>query len=230
MEKLSTNSYLLITGATGGIGSAICKMLPGYDITPIIGFHKNQLQAKNLSKECGGFTVNINMSCEDSMEKAILNIASNLKDGDSLIGVILAASPPPDLSSFFNINSEQLLSQFQVNVIGTHFLVSRLIKNFFRKEKAGKVLGVLSNAIGDESRDPVTGMGAYVIAKTALKSMLAVCAVEYPWLEVKTFSPSFTQTDMLKVFDERYLEMISEKGKISTPEDVAKLIIQEIIT
>ena len=230
MEKLSTNSYLLVTGGTGGIGSAICKMLPGYDITPIIGFHKNQLQAKNLSKECGGFTVNINMSCEDSMEKAILNIASNLKDGDSLIGVILAASPPPDLSSFFNINSEQLLSQFQVNVIGTHFLVSRLIKNFFRKEKAGKVLGVLSNAIGDENRDPVTGMGAYVIAKTALKSMLAVCAVEYPWLEVKTFSPSFTQTDMLKVFDERYLEMISEKGKISTPEDVAKLIIQEIIT
>jgi NAD(P)-dependent dehydrogenase (short-subunit alcohol dehydrogenase family) len=205
-------------------------MLPSFGITPIIGFHKNQLYAKNLSRECGGFAVNINMSSEDSMEKAIHKIASNLKDEDTLIGVVLAASPPPDLGSFFSINSEQFLSQFQVNVIGTHFLVARLIKNFFRKEKVGKIVGILSKAIGDEHESPATGMGAYVVAKAAFKSMLAVCAVEYPWLEVRTVSPSFTQTDMLKVFDTRYLEMMSAQSKISNPEDVAKLIIQEIIS
>jgi len=59
--------------------------------------------------------------------------------------------------------------------------------------------------------------------------MLSVCAVEFNWLKVRTVTPSFTKTKMLDVFDERYLEMLDNQKKISTPENVAKLIIKEII-
>ena len=73
-------------------------------------------------------------------------------------------------------------------------------------------------------------MGAYVIAKETLKSMLSVCSAEYPWLKIRTVSPGFTKTEMLNVFDPRYLEIMQTQKKISTPEEVAQLIINEIIS
>ena len=73
-------------------------------------------------------------------------------------------------------------------------------------------------------------MGAYVIAKKALHTMLEVCSVEHRWLKIRSVSPSFTKTDMLKVFDPRYLEMIESKNVFSTPEDVARLVINEVIS
>ena len=71
-------------------------------------------------------------------------------------------------------------------------------------------------------------MGAYVVAKAALNSLLSVCLAEHPWLKVRTVSPGFTKTPMLEVFDPRYLELIQMQNKISTPEEVALLIIENI--
>jgi 3-oxoacyl-[acyl-carrier protein] reductase len=73
-------------------------------------------------------------------------------------------------------------------------------------------------------------MGAYVIAKAALKSMLSVCAAEYPWLKVRTIYPGFTKTKMLDTFDMRYLELAQAKKPFSSPEDIATLIIKEIVS
>ena len=64
-------------------------------------------------------------------------------------------------------------------------------------------------------------MGAYVVAKATLNSLLSICSVEYPWLKVRTVAPSFTKTPMLDVFDSRYLGMIQAHNKISAPEEVA---------
>ena len=71
-------------------------------------------------------------------------------------------------------------------------------------------------------------MGAYVVAKAALNSLLSVCSVEYPWLKVRTVTPGFTRTPMLDVFDSRYLEMMQAQKEISTPEEVARIIIEKI--
>ena len=72
-------------------------------------------------------------------------------------------------------------------------------------------------------------MGAYIIAKGALKTMLSVCAAEHPWLKVRTINPSFTKTKMLDVFDPRYLELAQSEKQFTTPEEVAQLIIKEIM-
>jgi len=92
----------------------------------------------------------------------------------------------------------------------------------------GTVIGILTQAIGTNSQLPATGMGAYIIAKGALKTMLSVCAAEYPWLKVRTINPSFTKTKMLDVFDPRYLDILDYQKKISTPQKIAQLIIKEI--
>ena len=222
-------SFILVTGGAGGIGSATCKLLLTIGITPIIGFNTNKSQAIDLAAELGGFALKIDMNSQESITQAVQSLTHELAEGGSLVGVILGASPPPDLLPFLGLTPRHLQHQFQVNVMGAQFLLSCLIKQFFRRTKSGTVVGILSQAIGVENQAPVTGMGAYIIAKTALKSMLSVCAAEYPWLKVRTVSPGFTDTEMLNVFDSRYLEMMRSRENFSTPEMVAEMIIKEIL-
>lgn len=230
MATVNSRSYLLVTGGSGGIGSAICRHLVTIGVMPIVGYNSNIQQAQNLAKETGGFALKINMNNINSIKVAVQTIEDKIEDGAELVGVVLGASPPPDLLPFSGLTSEHLLNQFQVNVIGSHLLISILIKKFFRGTKSGTIIGILSQAISIENKLPATGMGAYVIAKEALKSMLSVCSAEHPWLKIRTVSPGFTKTEMLKVFDPRYLEIMQTQNVFATPEEVAEQIINEIVS
>jgi len=228
METLNLMQYFLVTGGSGGMGSAICKQLSLIGITPIIGYKSNADLAEKIAMDTGGFTVKLDMSDEASISNALNIIQESLKENDLLAGVILGASPPPDLLPFSRLSSQHYLDQFQVNVNGPQVLLSLLIKNFFRKKKAGQIIGILSNAIGSNDKAPATGMGAYIVAKSAMQSLLSVCLAEYPWLNVSSVSPGFTDTKMLEVFDKRYLELVAATNPISHPDEVAKTIINKI--
>jgi len=228
MATITPRSYILVTGGAGGIGSAICRLLPAIGITPIVGFKTNAAQAHTLANDLNGFAVNIDMSENNSIEKAIQIIVERVQPSDSFLGVVLGASPPPEVEPFNRITSDHLSYQFRVNVIGSQFLLRGLIKSFFHKKKTGTVIGISTKAIGSDGCPPATGMGAYVVAKAALNSLLSVCSAEYPWLKVRTITPGFTKTPMLNVFDSRYLEMMHAQNKISTPEEVARLVIESI--
>jgi len=228
MENLSKQSYILVTGGSGGIGSAICRLLPSIGITPIIGFNTNSIQAYELAQEVGGFAVQINLANNNSIEKAVNIILKKIMGPNELVGIVLAASPHPKIGPFRDITSDELINQIQINVIGSQFLIQLIIKNFFRKKKSGVIVGILSKAIGTNRGLPSSEMGAYIIAKIALNGLLSVCATEYPWLNIKKVSPGYTKTQMLNNFDPRFLEILELQNKISTPEKVARFIIKKI--
>jgi len=218
-----------VSGGAGGIGSALCRLLAASSFTPIVGYRSNKEQAEMLALECGGFAVKLDLSSDESIAQALAQISAKLGEEAKIYGVVLAASPPPDLLPFGKLTPEMLLHQFRINVVGPQLLLAGLIKTYFRKNKSGVVVGMLSEAMGSENHPPVTGMGAYVVAKTALRGMLDVCAAEYSWLRVRTVSPGFTKTRMLEVFDERYLEQLQAKTPFSSAEDVARLVLREIV-
>lgn len=223
-------SYVIVSGGAGGIGSAVCRLLPASGFTPIVGYRNDKEQAEMLARECGGFAVKLDLASDESIAQALVRLSEELGEDGKISGVVLAASPPPDLSPFGKLTPEMLLHQFRINVAGPQMLLAGLIKAYFRKNKSGTVVGILSEAMGNETQPPATGMGAYVIAKNALRGMLSVCAAEYPWLHVRTVSPGFTKTGMLDVFDERYLEQMQAKKPFASAEDVARLVLQEMVS
>ena len=229
METLSTKSYILITGGSGGIGASLSRLLAEKNILPIIGFNSNSKKAFELAKELKTFAVEIDLYSKNSIDNSVQVINKQIKNDDKLIGAVFCASPSPDILPFLHTETEHLSKQFQINVIGHQILLKALIKKFFLKAKKGTIVGVLSKAMGSEKDQTATSMSSYIIAKSALKSMLSVCAAEFNWLKIRTVIPNFTKTKMLDVFDSRYLEILDKQKKISTPENVAKLIINEII-
>lgn len=220
--------HVVVTGGTGGIGSALCRLLPASGYRPVVTYRSNQNQAETLARECGGLAVELDLASDESIAQALEQLSEKLGGDGNISGVVLAASPPPDLAPFGKLTAEMLMYQFRINVAGPQLLLAGLIRAYFRKNKTGAVVGMLSEAIGGENQPPATGMGAYVIAKTALHGMLSVCAAEYPWLKVRTVSPGFTRTGMLDVFDERYLEQMQAIKPFASAEDVARQILEAL--
>ena len=231
MAPLSELPFVLVIGGSGGIGSAICRLLTNVGFRPIIGFNSNREAAHKLANECQGIALKIDLADDTSIKQLIEAVTDEVKQKHSVLaGVVLGASPPPNLTSFIGTNSEALMYQFRVNVVGQQLLLAGLIKNLFRNYKAGFVIGVLTEAMGSALEPPKTGMVSYVVAKAAMKSMLSVCAAEYPWLKIGSVSPGLTETKMLSVFDPRYLELAKTQKPLSSPDEIALLIIDQILS
>ena len=222
---LPDTPHFLVSGGSGGIGAAVCDQLAARGYVPVVGYHRNAAAADTVATRTGGLALALDLSHEAS----ILAAAERLEALPRLAGVVLAGSPPLALTPFGKITADDMLAQWQVNVMGPQRLVAELVRRCFRKHKQGAVVGVLTQAMGagDTGIDGASsGMGAYVIAKHGLAGVLAMAAADYPWLRVRAVKPGYTETRMLEAFDERFVAMQRDKAPFSTPEAVAASITE----
>lgn len=217
--------WFLVSGGSGGIGAAVCRALAERGYLPIVGYRTGRAAAEVIAARCAGMALRLDLRDEAEIVAA----ASELERAPRLAGVILAGSPPPALAPFGKLSRQELLEQLEVNVLGPQRLLAELVRRCFRKHKRGSVVGVLSRAMGDGSSGVASGMGAYVIAKHAMAGMLGLLAADYPWLHVRSVSPSYTETRMLDAFDARFLALQRERAPFQTPEAVAALILDQAI-
>jgi NAD(P)-dependent dehydrogenase (short-subunit alcohol dehydrogenase family) len=220
------SGQVLVSGGSGGIGAAVCGLVAGRGFVPIVGYNTAGGRAEDIAARCGGMALHLDLRSENSIDAVIARLAAR---DIRLIGVVLAGSPPPALCPFGKISHEEMTAQLSVNVIGPQRLLAGLVRNCFRKTRQGSVVGVLTKAMGENGQDATSGMGAYVIAKYGLTGVLAVLAASYSWLRVGWVKPGFTETPMLKSFDERFLTMMRERERFQTPEEVAGLIVEQVL-
>lgn len=224
-DTSSDPSWFLVSGGSGGIGAAVCHLLCKRGFMPVVGYHRNVAAAEAVALRTGGRALALDLRDPN----AILAAAAELERAPVLAGVVLAGSPPPSLAPFGKLTTEDLLEQWQVNVLGPQQLLAELVRRCFRKQKRGSVVGVLSAAMGGPGAPASSGMGAYVIAKYGMAGVLAALSADYPWLRVRSVAPGYTETRMLSAFDDRFLSLQREKTAFQTPEEVASLIIEEAI-
>lgn len=214
--------WVLVSGGSGGIGSATCAALAHAGYRPVVAYARNRVGAESTARANVGRPLALDLSDDASIASAVEWVVSR---GLSLVGVVLAASPAPVLAPFGRITAADMDAQWRVNVLGPQRLLAALVKHVFRHAKRGFVVGVLSEAMGVCGERASASMGAYVIGKYGLAGVLAVAAHDYPWLHVRTMRPGFTDTGMLQVFDERFIEQLRARGAIRRAEDVAQDIM-----
>ncbi|MCC6472073.1 MAG: SDR family oxidoreductase [Alphaproteobacteria bacterium] len=215
----------LVSGGSGDIGAAVCRRLAALGYEPVVGFARSSETAARTAAACGGMALELDLSSPQSIAAAL----AALEHGPSeLRGVVLAASPPPRIGPFGKISADEMAVQWTVNVAGPQQLLAGLVRQHFRRARRGTVIGILSEAMGDASKPAMAGMGAYIIAKHGMAGMLGVLAAEHPWLRVGTVSPGFTDTRMLRAFDERFLELQRGRAAFRQADDVAAEIATTI--
>lgn len=223
---MSGDKLFLVSGGSGGIGAATCDALSTAGFVPVVGYHLGTDAAAEVALRTGGVPLALDLGSPSSIDQAVTFLAAQ---SANLAGAVLAGSPPLSLAPFGKIAAADLQAQWQVNVLGPHRLLAGLVRQCWRPQKDGVVLGVLSRAMGDASHAAAPGLGAYTIAKHGMAGLLAVLAADYPWLRVRSVRPGYTETRMLSAFDERFLAHQREKAAFQTPQEIAAEILREIL-
>jgi NAD(P)-dependent dehydrogenase (short-subunit alcohol dehydrogenase family) len=213
---------VLISGGSGGIGGALCSLLARAGYRPIIGFAKSRAAAETVAAACGGAVLALELTDSHSIDTAVAELECSTPE---LAGVVLAGSPAPRIGPFTRIATSDMTEQWLVNVAGPQRLLAALIPKYFKRDRGGFIVGVLTRAMGENGRMATAGMGAYTIAKYGMAGALAVVAADYPWLRVRTVSPGFTETSMLNAFEPRFIELMRTRVPFQKPEDVAAEIV-----
>jgi NADP-dependent 3-hydroxy acid dehydrogenase YdfG len=203
----------LITGAGGGLGSAIARALaPSY--TLLLGGRGSQ-RLDELAGQLGATTFGLELTDTD----AIAASAATIDELDVLVhnaGVAL-------FGKIADASIEDWRTTLQVNVIGAVALTAALLPALRRAE--GQVIFVNSGA----GLNALAGAAAYSASKFALRAFADALRAEEPALRVTSVHPGRIDTDMQH-------ELVAFEGgeydasMFMTPETVAGLIADIVAT
>jgi len=216
--------YALVTGGSGGIGSAICLQLANMGYKVIIHFNSNIAAANNTLdkiKTNGGqgelmrFDVtnirNVNDKLNNWKEKhpdeyisILVNNAGTSKD------MLMVWMEENDWSSVIDTN---LNSFFNV----TSGLVKDMVIN-----KWGRIINIVSLS----GIKGLPGQTNYSAAKAGVIGATKSLAQEVgrKKVTVNAIAPGYIKTEMTKDLDEKQLKKLIPANRFGTPKEVAELV------
>jgi 3-oxoacyl-[acyl-carrier protein] reductase len=218
----TTPKRALVTGGSGGIGTAICRRLArdGYHV--IVQANRNASVAEAVTKDiivAGGsaqavsFDITDNAATTKSLE-ALLN--------DGPIQVLVNNAGVHDDAVLPGMSAEQWHRVIDVSVNG-FFNVTRPLLMPMIRTRWGRIVNVSSVAalIGNK------GQVNYAAAKGALNSATKALALEVATrgITVNAVAPGIIDTPMSEgIFDAKAIERLVPMNRAGLPEEVASLV------
>jgi NADP-dependent 3-hydroxy acid dehydrogenase YdfG len=203
----------LITGAGGGLGSAIADALAPTHTLLLAGRPSARLDA--LAARLGAPTWPLDLADPDSIESA----AEVLTDLDVLVHNAGVAYPGRVAES----SADEWRATFEVNVVGAVALTLALLPA--QRSARGQVIFINSGAGINAS----PGLASYSASKFALRSFADSLRTDEPTLRVTSVHPGRVDTEMqrdLIAYEER--DYVPEQ--FLSPETVASVVAQAVAT
>jgi NADP-dependent 3-hydroxy acid dehydrogenase YdfG len=203
----------LITGAGGGLGSAIADALAPTHTLLLAGRPSDRLDA--LAARLGAPTWPLDLADPDSIESA----AEVLTDLDVLVHNAGVAYPGRVAES----SADEWRATFEVNVVGAVALTLALLPAL--RSARGQVIFINSGAGINAS----PGLASYSASKFALRSFADSLRTDEPTLRVTSVHPGRVDTEMqrdLIAYEER--DYVPEQ--FLSPETVASVVAQAVAT
>lgn len=178
---------ILISGATGGIGSELTKHL--LKNNEVIAVARNLDELKRLKKESASKNLSIvtmDVSNKESVKKEFLKI-------DALDILINCAGILGPVCLFGQSDLEKWKEALDVNLMGTVYTTFYALPLFSNSRK-GKII----NFSGGGSANPREFHSAYGTAKTGIVRFSETVAAEYPNLDINAIAPGAYKTNMWK--------------------------------
>ena len=210
MNPENIKQNILIIGASRGIGLGFVKtLLEKNNNANIYATYRHKETANSLFNLKNQFYSSLKLQELDiTQEKQIYNLSQSLKKEISqlhlvinCVGILHEGEIKPE-KSLRHINSENLLSYFQVNSIASVLLAKHLLP-FFRHAHPS-IFASISAKVGSIGDNYLGGWYGYRASKAALNMFMKTVSIEYkrtcPNTIVVTLHPGTTDTDLSKPF------------------------------
>ena len=214
------NKNVLITGASGGIGSELVKKFVSLEAN-VLGSGTKTEKLDQIKKKYPNIKVKrFDISEHSRIEEFIDNVSLELEGLDILINN--AGTNADNLS--LRMKVEEWKKVVDVNLTSTFLLSKYAIKKML-KNKFGRVVNITS-VVGHTGN---LGQSNYAASKAGIIGMSKSLAIEYAKknITVNCVSPGFIVSDMTMNIAEKvklYLTSRIPMGKLGTGEDVSNCV------
>lgn len=217
-----TGKKALVTGATGGLGGAIARMLHGQGATVALsGTRAEALQA--LAAELGERAVIVpcNLADKDSVEALVPAAEEKLGGLDILVN---NAGVTKD-NLFLRLKDEDWDSVIAVNLTAAFRLSRAAVKSMMRR-RYGRIISI-GSVVGTTGNP---GQGNYAASKAGLIGMSKALAAEVASrnITVNVVAPGFIESPMTQALNEKQREGILSDvpmGRLGVGADVAAAVV-----
>ena len=190
---------VLVTGATGGMGAAICKLLikNGYKVYGIDYRECQEIDGLNF------------YACDVTDTDAIEDVFEKIKDDTEKLDAIIHTAGIYDLDSLVEMDEKRFKRIFDINVFGVY----RINKAFMPLLSKGSRIIITSSELAP--LDPLPFTGIYGITKAALEKYAFSLRMETNLLgiPVSIIRPGAVKTGLLNVSTDA-LEKFVENTKL----------------
>ena len=218
---MKKTNKIFLTGASGGIGSAICEKFISHDFTLVLTSSSTE-KLDQLKKKYGNknYYYEIDLSNSENLQKSLDAISNEHKD----ISVIVNNAGKTHDNLIFRMKNQQWADVIQTNLNSNFQIIKSLLPNMLAN-KFGKIIGIAS--IVGTTGNP--GQANYVASKSGLVGLYKSIAIEVARrnINVNVISPGFISTSMTdKLKDDQknnYLSRIPMM-RFGNPKDIANLV------
>lgn len=220
---MSTRKQVLVTGASGAIGTAIARALAaaGFDLT--LHYHRNMAKAETLARaiiasggaaHCVGFDVSDREQTRQALE-------AELDARGGYWGVVCNAGITAD-NTFAAMPGEDWDRVLAANLDGFYNVLKPLVMPLVRLKDGGRIVTIASVAGLTGNR----GQTNYSAAKAGLIGASKALAVELASrrVTVNCVAPGLIETDMLHNAPIEEMLKHIPMGRLGKPEEVAALV------
>ena len=216
------DKYIIVTGASGGIGNAIIEKLNQAGAKILASGTRieklDKLKNKFRDLKTLKFDISESNKVEEFVEAATKELGGNLDCVVNNAGVT-----QDNLAIRMNLNEWQKV--IDINLTST-FLISKFAIKKMLKNKSGKIVNITS-VIGHTGN---LGQANYAASKAGIIAMSKSLAIEYAKknININCISPGFISTSMTEKLDDKFKEAIISKipsARLGNPIDVANAVL-----
>ena len=212
---------ILVTGASGGIGSAIADQFAKDEQTLILtSSSKDTLALLKNKYGNSNFYYNLNFNDSKSLDESLKLISEEHKD----LSVIVNNAGITEDSIILRMKQEQWEKVIQANLSSNFSIIKNLLPNMI-KQKYGKIIGISS--VVAVSGNP--GQSNYVAAKSGMIGFYKSLALEVASrnINVNVISPGFISSPMTDKLNDKQKDQILQKipmNRFGQPNEIANLV------
>jgi 3-oxoacyl-[acyl-carrier protein] reductase len=223
MQTGLAGKRVLVTGASGGIGSACARAFAVEGTEVVVHFHRGKERAEELAAELGGgaTVVGADLTREDEVDRLFATAGSL-----DVCAAVAGAWPSEDLP-VWELPLERWRATLDANLTAT-FLTARGFLRQLEGDGALVLVGSTAGIVGE------AGHSDYAAAKSAilgglLLSLKNEAVRKSPHVRVNAVAPGWTESPMTRGHvSEDQVRRISRTmalRKVAQPEDVANQVV-----